>query len=293
MAETYAPQAKSQTVAFKVAASAEAGIDNKSLLPSGTVYSWKSAVDTSTAGQKTGIVLITYPDKSVDELSVTVIVEAPKETSAELNVSLGTGTVKSITVNLTQTTVKNEALTGLYNLRKDMYARNPKFNGQPLQDYLRAKGITSSEQYATLPKWDDALERIAIQRAVETGVHKKYSHIRVNGEAPLEAVDQATGTRMQSEIIQWGYGMTDALTQSNAFAYGELNALNDVNGYSNNNNGHLHTLLDPDYRYYGFASIGRPDFPYGRVTLGVASSTTRTTSNGSGLDGTYTVTYAE
>ena len=51
---------------------AENGITNHTKLPEGTKYTWEYAPDTDTVGDKNGIVTVTYPDGSVDEVPVMV-----------------------------------------------------------------------------------------------------------------------------------------------------------------------------------------------------------------------------
>ncbi|EEW92293.2 Rib/alpha-like domain-containing protein, partial [Granulicatella elegans] len=71
----YTATANSQTqaVSYKEEPSAEASI-NKTGLPSGTTYTWKTKPDTSSPGNKSGVVEVTYPDTSKDTVNVTVSV---------------------------------------------------------------------------------------------------------------------------------------------------------------------------------------------------------------------------
>ena len=71
----YTATANSQTqaVSYKEEPSAEASV-NKTGLPSGTTYTWKTKPDTSSPGNKSGVVEVTYPDTSKDTVNVTVSV---------------------------------------------------------------------------------------------------------------------------------------------------------------------------------------------------------------------------
>ena len=70
---TATANSQTQTVSYKDEPSAEANI-NKTGLPSGTTYAWKTKPDTSSPGNKSGVVEVTYPDTSKDTVNVTVSV---------------------------------------------------------------------------------------------------------------------------------------------------------------------------------------------------------------------------
>ncbi|MEZ7727924.1 Rib/alpha-like domain-containing protein, partial [Gemella sp. 27098_8_155] len=73
MAEKYNPQANEtiQEVSHGEMPNPKISV-NTAGLPAGVQYTWKSTPDTSKPGDKTGIVTVTYPDDSIDEVAVTV-----------------------------------------------------------------------------------------------------------------------------------------------------------------------------------------------------------------------------
>ena len=62
-----------QTVSYLATPSAEASVGTTGL-PTGTRYTWKTTPNTSSPGDKTGVVEVTYPDTSKDTVNVTVSV---------------------------------------------------------------------------------------------------------------------------------------------------------------------------------------------------------------------------
>ncbi|WP_173308502.1 Rib/alpha-like domain-containing protein [Streptococcus sp. k-90] len=88
------PKAKEQTVKVGDAPKAEDSIANFKDLPSGTTAKFKEPVDTTTPGDKTPVVVVTYPDGSKDEVPVKVTV---KDSSAltQQEITADPGTAKA------------------------------------------------------------------------------------------------------------------------------------------------------------------------------------------------------
>ncbi|MEY8585132.1 Rib/alpha-like domain-containing protein [Ligilactobacillus animalis] len=76
-ADLYTPKAQRVRTELNKQPEAKVSVVNSATLPAGTKYNWKTPVDVTTAGNKQGTVVVTYPDGSKDELSVPVSVLAP------------------------------------------------------------------------------------------------------------------------------------------------------------------------------------------------------------------------
>ena len=97
-ADKYTPTPKDQTVNVGETPDPKKSIGNVGDLPSGTTFEYKTPVDTTTPGDKSTTVVVTYPDGSKDEVPVTVKVVDPR-TDADKN----TPTPKDQTVNVGET----------------------------------------------------------------------------------------------------------------------------------------------------------------------------------------------
>ncbi|MBB1078357.1 YSIRK-type signal peptide-containing protein [Limosilactobacillus sp. STM2_1] len=80
-ADEYTPEPQVVTVDKGQTPNAEDGIKNKSDLPDGTKYTWKTPVDTTTPGDKSVTVVVTYPDGSKDEVPTVVHVKTDAESN--------------------------------------------------------------------------------------------------------------------------------------------------------------------------------------------------------------------
>ncbi|MGM8299880.1 Rib/alpha-like domain-containing protein, partial [Clostridium perfringens] len=84
-AEMNTPQGQDQTVDKNSQPNAGDSIANKDDLPKGTNYEWKTPIDTTTPGEKDGVVVVKYPDGSSEEVPVKVTVKD----DAEMNTPQG------------------------------------------------------------------------------------------------------------------------------------------------------------------------------------------------------------
>ncbi|HEN9920627.1 TPA: alpha-like surface protein Alp2, partial [Streptococcus agalactiae] len=119
----YSPEAKHRTVEQHAELDAKDSIANTDELPSNSTYNWKNGhkPDTSTSGEKDGIVEVHYPDGTVDDVNVKVTVTSKKtdNTAPTLTVTPEQQTVKvdeDITFTVTAED-ENEVELGLDDLK--------------------------------------------------------------------------------------------------------------------------------------------------------------------------------
>ena len=89
-ADKYAPVGQEVPVEKGGTPEASEGIKNKTDLPTGTTYEWKKPVDTTKPGTQKGTIVVTYPDKSTDEIEVNVRVTDTKTDAQTYEATGGT-----------------------------------------------------------------------------------------------------------------------------------------------------------------------------------------------------------
>ena len=92
-ADKYTPKGQAVNTTVGVVPEAKEGISNTGDLPAGTTYTWKNTPNVTTAGDKTGTVIVTYPDGSKDEVPVTIRVTNPTTDAGKYTADGGNITV--------------------------------------------------------------------------------------------------------------------------------------------------------------------------------------------------------
>lgn len=99
--------------------------------------------------------------------------------SVDLGVGLGGGATGYTVENLHQNGAAEESLKAVVKWRQDaLNDTSVKWNGKTMKHYLADNDISESDYLN--PKWSNALERIAIQRAIEAWDYND-GHTRPNG----------------------------------------------------------------------------------------------------------------
>lgn len=193
--------------------------------------------------------------------------------------------------NIDSASINAYAIDAVKKVRSDMYDKNVPFNGKTLRQVVSELGYTSKAAYINDVRWNTTAERVAIQRAAETAYHNKFGHIRANGENIFTAKDIEGLTSFYyfcSENLAWYPSFSSAFE---AWTYGELEDLLAANGVANGENGHLHNIINPSSRFFGFAEIISDENRYGRVqamaSFNLKESSTVEGEKPYGLKGTY------
>lgn len=209
----------------------------------------------------------------------------------DTGVSLGSGLKVAVTVDVDQQKVHDDAQAALKNLRVRMYNDGSlPFEGSlghsaTLKDYAAKAGYDSADAYAGAFTWSQSLEMISIQRAAENAV-TGMSHSRPTGVSTFDASYKGAMSS-NGEIITEDQDITNAIDGTGSGSWAEEYAslkTNDGKYSGPSEAGHLHTLLDPQYTCYGFASAA-----VSMGEAGLAQSCAGSETGPSALSGSYRV----
>lgn len=194
---------------------------------------------------------------------------------------LGPGAIGITQAEIRQRGVKEQALASIRQWRLDAL-NNPKVRLYPYANATPDRHAPTIRELLTIykisesrylnPQWDYGLERVAIQRAVESA-DAWLGHDRYNGDTWEISYK---GSKSNGEVLEWGrYTVTDAI----AHWASEKNDLISNNGAET---GHYIFLIDPFMYSYGFGGAftggarwaGRSSYSY---------STNETSTNWQGI----------
>ncbi|TRX38193.1 hypothetical protein [Corynebacterium guaraldiae] len=146
-------------------------------------------------------------------------------------------------------------------LRGKAWDTNLPFNGGTLRQAASAAGYRTREAYVNSISWDRGLEHAVLQRAAEGNF--LFDHRRAVGTRTPEildnynTLDNLTTTDMEHAVESW--------STSRSGGASEWDYLVRENGQWSTNNGHLYTILNPEYVKFAQAQIGE-------VTAGLYSA---------------------
>lgn len=204
--------------------------------------------------------------------------------SSVTGVAIGTGFHAVGRVEVDQPSVYSKALQALTRWRRDALNDSRvkvEYSGSyvTVSDYLARAGISRDEYLS--PHWSNALERIALQRAIEAG-DVNLAHARPDGTMCFTATYGGVST--QSELLAWGE--SNIASAIDDWASEKEDWIKHTNGESSDQYGHYETLIDPSYRSYGFAQAPSPSM-YGTVFSGEASTTVFSDESSTGISGSH------
>ncbi|MBT1172701.1 hypothetical protein JS528_04910 [Bifidobacterium sp. MA2] len=205
-----------------------------------------------------------------------------------LGVELGGGTTVYANETLNQKDVYSKALAHVIKWRRDA------LNDGRIKIERTVDGVTSSwsvkeylskigmsEQEYLSPKWSNALERIAVQRAVEAADYDLH-HTRPNGSSCFTATYNGIGAN--GEILAWG-GSDIVYAIDSQWASEKQDYINHLSGKDTGETGHYTQLIDPAVRRYGFGQASSPDWKHvfaGETSSGNTADTSTEPTNWEG-----------
>lgn len=222
------------------------------LLVSGFIASPANAAESVTKANQSQRIMDERPAVLDENAPSTFSERSDEPVSSITGVTLGDGyKARTDYISIDQRNAKQEALKAVIKWRKDAFNDSRikfEYDGswKTVPEYLKAVGISQQEYFS--PKWSNALERIAIQRALEAYTWDD-GHTRPDDDWCFGA--SYKGLTSNAEVLAWG---TRSISNAiDLWASEKSDYINEVNGHSSGVTGHYTTLINPGYGSYGFA----------------------------------------
>ncbi len=164
-------------------------------------------------------------------------------------------------------------------------------------------GMTA-DQYVHGIVWDDDLERIAIQRAIEHSALSDLGHTRPDGNDCFYAVSNGVSSGGEGLAASWlpssyanDISVIEYVRAYTGIAYGMSMWKSEKDAYISNRNlgtnylsGHYEILIDPYYTRYGLANVGVFGSDWIACAVEADGAEPETNDESVGYSGTYTAT---
>lgn len=152
-------------------------------------------------------------------------------------------------------------LDALKQIRGEAWDQSLPFDGESIRTVAQRNGLTSRSAYVNAVSIDENLVRTAVQRAMEETTASGIDHVRpYNATCRPTTKDckevwsaKANGQAFHAENLALDRDLRSAILEG--WGRGEIADLKASNGFQTASNGHLRTLMNPQYRAYGFADV--------------------------------------
>ena len=167
--------------------------------------------------------------------------------------------------------------------------------GTTIRDIAKEYGYETKEAYIDGIKWSNDLEKIAIQRSFEqtyTGLGSQrvdgtsFQTATINGISSDKEILSADtiDPNITDPIGLWSYGKIEKANNMS-----EYDILLKENGVKTDWNASLHDLLNPAYKYVGFAEVKDPDQKVTFATAEFAKDIANNNEEQANIVGEYTL----
>lgn len=204
--------------------------------------------------------------------------------SSVTGVDLGSGILACTNQTVDQVDVYNKALAAVIQWRQDaLNDTRIKFKADQhyvtVREYLGYIGM--SEQEYLSPQWSNNLEKIALQRSIES-MDSSIGHTRPNDDSCFTA--EINGYGSSGEVLAWG--VNDIAQAINLWASEKDDYIKEVQGESAGETGHYTFLIRPQNKYYGFGQC-KSGVDFGTSFAGESNSYLGGTSDPTKMKGSY------